>query len=117
MPRFAKAPGLERGHTRQGLECVFSLSKNDQFERERRLYGVFHFTILLDFYFNLKQQVAGLGAYPLYVVTVLGSILTAFYRVWLMPIDTLKTISQVREDRVSLKSDWALNFSKSHLRI
>jgi len=37
----------------------------------------------------------GLGSYPVYVVTVLGSALTALYRCLLMPIDTLKTVSQV----------------------
>ncbi|EGB04047.1 hypothetical protein AURANDRAFT_33255 [Aureococcus anophagefferens] len=37
----------------------------------------------------------GLGKYPIYVVTMLGSLLTTCYRCVLMPIDTLKTVSQV----------------------
>lgn len=37
----------------------------------------------------------GLGAYPVYVVTFIGSLLTAIYRCLIMPIDTLKTVSQV----------------------
>ena len=40
-------------------------------------------------------DVWGLHAYPLWIVTILGSYLTALYRVALMPIDTLKTVSQV----------------------
>lgn len=33
--------------------------------------------------------------YPLFVVTFMGSVLTALWRVALMPIDTVKTVSQV----------------------
>jgi hypothetical protein len=40
-------------------------------------------------------DVCGLGAYPVFAVTLLGSMLTALFRVFLMPIDVLKTVSQV----------------------
>jgi len=45
----------------------------------------------------------GLDRYPVFVVTALGSLLTALYRAALMPIDTLKTVSQV-EGRRGLES-------------
>lgn len=42
-----------------------------------------------------ESQSLGLDRYPVFVVTALGSLLTAVYRAAIMPIDTLKTVSQV----------------------
>ncbi|KAJ8611565.1 hypothetical protein CTAYLR_010177 [Chrysophaeum taylorii] len=50
---------------------------------------------------ELRKEGGVLAAYPLVVVTALGSVLTAIYRFLLMPIDTCKTVSQV-EGRAGL---------------
>ena len=60
-------------------------------------------------------DVWGLHAYPLWIVTILGSYLTALYRVALMPIDTLKTVSQV-EGRKGFDAVFRHSIRKGNVR-
>lgn len=58
----------------------------------------------------------GLQSYPIYVVTLLGSFLTALYRSLLMPIDTLKTVSQV-EGRQGFDAVFKHSVRKGNVRV
>lgn len=50
-----------------------------------------------------ENKVMGLDKYPMFLVTAVGSLLTALWRAFWMPIDTLKTVSQV-EGKAGLNS-------------